>query len=94
MELAEVARVCHEANRAYCETLGDSTQPPWEDAPTWQQQSAIAGVRFHHEHPDATDADSHDEWLKTHPCMVAFDELPEHQRKKDRLFRLICKALL
>ena len=42
----ETARVCHEANRAYCETLGDHSQPRWEDAPEWQRSSAIKGVEF------------------------------------------------
>jgi hypothetical protein len=36
----QVARVCHEANRAYCQTLGDNSQPAWDDAPEWQKDSA------------------------------------------------------
>lgn len=39
------ARAAHEANRAYCIALGDTSQPPWEEAPDWQRSSAIAGVR-------------------------------------------------
>jgi len=58
-----IAHVAHEANRAYCWTIGDDSQPPWFEAPTWQVQSAIAGVRFLREHPDATPADSHGSWL-------------------------------
>jgi hypothetical protein len=30
---------------------------------------------------------------KTHPCMVPFDQLPESQRKKDKLFLAIVRAL-
>jgi hypothetical protein len=30
---------------------------------------------------------------KTHPCMVPFDQLPEWQRKKDKLFLAIVRAL-
>lgn len=63
-----VARVCHETNRAYCFSLGDFTQKPWEEAPQWQKDSAIKGVEFHHKNlalcntvpPSA----SHDSWLK------------------------------
>lgn len=40
-----IARVCHEANRAYCVSLGDHTQRPWEDAEEWQRDSAITGVK-------------------------------------------------
>lgn len=59
-----IARVCHEANRAYCQALGDNSQPAWEDAPEWQRSSAINGVQFHLANPDAGPSHSHDEWLK------------------------------
>lgn len=39
------ARAAHEANRAYCLALGDTSQPSWEDAPEWQRSSAVNGVR-------------------------------------------------
>lgn len=41
------ARVCHEVNRAYCASLGDDSQPAWEDAPEWQRSSARMGVELH-----------------------------------------------
>lgn len=59
-----IARVCHEANRAYCAAIGDASQPTWEDAPAWQRESAVAGVRFHLANPNAGDEASHDEWLR------------------------------
>lgn len=59
-----IAWVCHEANRAYCIALGDYSQPLWENAPEWARESAINGVKFHLDHPDATDADSHENWLR------------------------------
>lgn len=58
-----IARACHEINRAYCEALGDKSQVAWEDAPDWQKDSARKGVVFHLEHPDASPAASHEEWL-------------------------------
>ena len=45
----QIARVAHEANRAYCLSLGDPSQLPWEEAPDWAKESAIDGVRFHRE---------------------------------------------
>lgn len=57
-----IARVCHEANRAYCLALGDSSQPHWDDAPAWQRDSAVNGVRFHIENPTAGPEGSHDNW--------------------------------
>ena len=62
--VTSVAKVCHEANRAYCELIQDFTQPHWEMAPEWQRNSAIAGVNFHFAHPDSKPEDSHKEWLK------------------------------
>ena len=60
----EVARVAHEINRAYCQSLGDDTQPAWQDAPEWQKDSAINGVKFHRLNPLATPENSHENWLK------------------------------
>lgn len=65
--VAFIARTAHEANRAYCESIGDSSQTSWEKAPEWQKSSAVNGVHFHldclrrgkHAPPSA----SHDSWL-------------------------------
>jgi hypothetical protein len=56
------ARAAHEVNRAYCFARGDASQPPWEQAPSWQQESAIRGVAKAL-HPSTTPRDSHDAWL-------------------------------
>ena len=63
MEINDVAKVCHEANKALCEGLGDTSQPSWEDAPEWQKSSAINGVKFHLDNPDAGPDESHKSWL-------------------------------
>lgn len=63
MDNVSIAQVCHEANRAYCATIGDFSQPSWADAPDWQKNSAINGVNFHLDHPDALPSQSHDNWL-------------------------------
>lgn len=63
METREIARVAHEINRAYCEALGDLSQPTWENAPAWQKESAIAGVVFHHDNMEAGPEASHESWL-------------------------------
>ena len=60
----DIAKKCHEINRAYCAALGDASQLPWEQAPEWQRQSAINGVQFHIEHPDAGPDASHNSWLE------------------------------
>lgn len=64
MDVQSIARVCHEVNRAYCQSIGDNSQPSWDEAPDWQKQSAENGVKFHLENPDAKPSHSHEEWLK------------------------------
>ncbi len=61
--LLAIAIICHEANRAYCATLGDDSQPEWKDAPDWQKESAKASVRMHAEDSRATPRDSHTAWF-------------------------------
>lgn len=64
LTVEDVARICHEANRAYCLALGDDSQAPWEDAPGWQQSSAMQGVQFHLDNPAAGEQASHDNWMQ------------------------------
>ncbi len=110
MSDVDIASVCHEANRAYCASIGDASQPSWADAPDWQKNSAINGVNFHMA-GGKTPEQSHESWLaekeatgwvygklkdpiaKTHPCCVPYDQLPENQKAKDRLFLAIVEAL-
>jgi hypothetical protein len=61
--IERIAKACHEANRLYCLGLGDTSQPKWEDAPQWQRDSAINGVKFHLINPDAGDDASHNAWM-------------------------------
>jgi hypothetical protein len=63
MEVRAIARLCHEVNKAYCESIGDHSQVSWEEAPEWQQNSAIDGVMFIKASPDTTPEDSHKNWL-------------------------------
>lgn len=58
-----IARVCHEVNRAYCQALGDDSQPTWEDAPGWQRESARMGVDLHLSGDFGPEA-SHVSWMK------------------------------
>lgn len=64
MTTDDIARVAHEVNRAYCQAIGDDSQPAWADAPDWQRDSALSGVAFHLTNPDATPENSHEKWLE------------------------------
>jgi hypothetical protein len=58
-----IAIICHEANRAWCITHGDVSQPSWGKAPQWQVDSAINGVEHALKYPDATPEDMHNNWM-------------------------------
>jgi hypothetical protein len=60
----DIAKVCHNVNKAYCESIGDNSQPLWKDAPDWQKESAVNGVKFHTENPNSKPSDSHENWMK------------------------------
>lgn len=64
MTPADIAKICHDANKSYCETIGDFSQPAWEDAPLWQKESAINGVMFHLTTPQTTPEQSHINWYE------------------------------
>lgn len=64
IDIQKTAIVAHETNRIWCMVNGDDSQPVWDDAPEWQQESAIAGIQFHLDNPDAGDSASHDSWMK------------------------------
>ena len=63
MDIEKIAIVCHETNRAFCQSIGDDSQPDWQHAPDWQRTSAINGVKFHIANPNAKPSQSHDSWL-------------------------------
>lgn len=64
MNIEQIAKTCHQVNKAYCESIGDHSQYDWEEAPDWQKKSPIDGVLYYLAHPDSTPSDSHDSWLK------------------------------
>ena len=63
--LENAAILAHEANRGYCEALGDTSQMHWEDTPEPIQNSAKDGVRQIIADPNTTPEQSHDNWCKT-----------------------------
>ncbi|MBY8279851.1 hypothetical protein KW516_19210 [Vibrio fluvialis] len=64
LDIENIAKRCHEVNRAYCESIGDTSQVPWSEAPDWQKQSAINGVKFRLDNPNVTSAQMHENWMK------------------------------
>lgn len=63
LSYGEIARVAHEVNRAYCKSIGDNSQPAFDDAPVWQVESAIQGVKYYAENPGVTPEMMHGNWV-------------------------------
>lgn len=61
--VADIAELCHEANRAICEAAGDFSQKRFVDAEQWQRESAIRGVEFALANPDAGADSQHNAWM-------------------------------
>lgn len=83
--------------------------PAWDDAPVWQRESAIYGVmgalngntpeQSHESWLAQKEADGwiygpiKDEDVKTHPCLLPYNLLPDEQKIKDHVFVAIVQAL-
>lgn len=63
--------------------LGNETSSPADSHNNWMKEKENDGWVFGEE----KDADK-----KTHPCMVPYDELPEEQQTKDKLFIAVVKS--
>lgn len=64
-ELEGIAGMAHNANRSYCQSLGDSSQSEWNSAPEWQKESVRVGVDFVLNNPDAPASANHDSWMES-----------------------------
>lgn len=60
----DIAKACYEANRAYAESIGDTSFGPWDEAPDWQKLTNIRGVLFKLANPSATPEQMHDSWCE------------------------------
>ena len=62
-KIVSIAKVCHQANKAWCELNGDHSQFNWDDAEEWQVRSAEMGVKFKIDNPDAGNDAQHNSWM-------------------------------
>lgn len=64
LSIADLAQICHEANRALSTTQAD-IHLPWDMAAQWQKDSAVNGVRFVLMNPNEGPEATHINWMKT-----------------------------
>lgn len=104
MNIEDVAWVCHETIRSFCEANDDFSIMPWHEANDWQIKSSISSVKYLLSKDSIATSDLHDKWVKdkiddgwvfgdkknvinkTHPCIVAYEDLSEIDKTKDVLF--------
>ncbi len=60
----KIAQMCHAANKEWCLLNGDTSQKNWEDAEQWQRDSAIKGVQFRLDNPEAGKDSQHNAWMQ------------------------------
>lgn len=63
-DIENIARTAHGANLEWCQSHGDWSITPWVDAPDWQKESVMDGVRFHVNNPSMSPEQSHENWCK------------------------------
>ena len=61
--ITEIAEIAHEANRTYCESLGDYSQSQWNYCDQWQRNSAMDSVRAIKNGLVKKPEESHENWL-------------------------------
>lgn len=62
LSIEDVAGIAHEANRAYCQRIGDHSHNEWNWAPIEQRESCIEGVRKIVTGEITKPDDSHESW--------------------------------
>lgn len=63
MKTNDIARVVHEANRAYSQTIFDYSSRPWADTAPEIMNSTITGVEFLLRNPDVSPSLIHEHWV-------------------------------
>lgn len=64
-KIITIAKVCHQANKAWCEGNGDFSQVDWEHAPDWQIKAAETGVKFVLDNKgDIPHSAMHEDWMR------------------------------
>jgi len=63
MKIETLARIVHEANRAYCLENEQYDQEPWEMTPKIIQHSALQGIKHLAANPELTPEQMHQNWM-------------------------------
>ena len=62
-DVVAIAKVVHEAIRAWQASNGQTPAPPWSRAPKWMKDSSATSVAWRLANPNASPSAQHDQWL-------------------------------
>jgi RyR domain-containing protein len=63
LSIWKIARVMHEAVRAWQKENGQDPSPPWSRAPQWMKAASYDAVVWRLKNPKAKASAQHDQWL-------------------------------
>jgi hypothetical protein len=105
----DIASIIHEANRQHRLVMGQAPGPHWGETRAEVRASATNGVvkalegytpeELHQEWVEFKGAQGwtwgpyKDRVNRRHPCMVPYEDLPEHEQVKDHMFIAMVNAL-
>lgn len=64
-EIRKIARLCHNLNSTFCETVGEPKQDKWNDLSSHLKRVTIEGVKNYLENPGLTCKDMHEQWMES-----------------------------
>jgi len=64
MNIIDIAKIAHQANKGYCESLGDNSQVDWDNVSQNIKDSAVNSVKYRIDNPNVTAAEMHENWMK------------------------------
>lgn len=108
-QIARVCHEANRGYQAAVPSVGIPVAASWDEFPEDQRKGvrqgvtlALTGATSQELHESWCNEKVATGWVygpvkdaeaKTHPCLVAYDALPESQRAKDRLFAAVVRAL-
>lgn len=87
-EIEQIARVCYDALKVYCQTLGENTPPEWVNLPISYNEKYILGVQEKLKNRFITAETLHN-LMK---CNKPYEELPFEQKVKYYIILNIVEA--
>lgn len=64
MNIETIAKVIHEVNSIYCQTLKDFSHAPWEETTEELRRCTKQGIQFYIDNPNVSRETSHWNWIQ------------------------------